>query len=103
MQPADARREIEESRDRLAAIINEPISLFAYPNGQPGRDYGPQHVRMVREAGFDAAVSTAAGVASSACDLFQLPRFTPWDRRPAKFALRLLLNRRNANPTTVAA
>jgi len=30
-----------------------------------------------------------------------LPRFTPWDRWPVKFALRLLLNRRNPRPVVV--
>lgn len=98
---ADARREINESRECLAAILDEPVSLFAYPNGKPGQDYAGEHVRMVRDAGFTAAVSTAPGVASRNSDLFQLPRFTPWDRRPVKFALRLLLNRRNAHPAIV--
>jgi peptidoglycan/xylan/chitin deacetylase (PgdA/CDA1 family) len=101
LAPADARREIDQSRERLTAILGEPVSLFAYPNGKPGQDYGAEHVRMVRDAGFTAAVSTAWGVASTNSDLFQLPRFTPWDRRPAKFALRLLLNRRNPRPVVV--
>ena len=52
-------------------------------------------------AGFTAAVSTAWGVASTNSDLFQLPRFTPWDRKPGRFALRLLLNRRNPRPVVV--
>jgi peptidoglycan/xylan/chitin deacetylase (PgdA/CDA1 family) len=98
---ADARREIDQSRERLAAILGEPVSLFAYPNGKPGQDYAAEHVRMVREAGFSAAVSTAWGVASTGSDVFQLPRFTPWDRGPARFALRLLLNRRNPRPAVV--
>lgn len=97
----DARREIDQSHERLTAILGEPVSLFAYPNGKPGQDYAAEHVRMVRDAGFSAAVSTAWGVASMDSDLFQLPRFTPWDRRPARFALRLLLNRRNPRPVVV--
>lgn len=101
LAPAEARREIDQSRERLTAIIGEPVSLFAYPNGKPGQDYAAEHVRMVRDAGFSAAVSTAWGVASTDSDLFQLPRFTPWDRRPARFALRLLLNRRNPRPVVV--
>jgi peptidoglycan/xylan/chitin deacetylase (PgdA/CDA1 family) len=101
LSSADARREINEGREYLTAILSEPVSLFAYPNGKPGQDYTAEHVRMVRDAGFGAAVSTAWGVASRGSDLFQLPRFTPWDRRPARFALRLLLNRRNAQPVVV--
>jgi peptidoglycan/xylan/chitin deacetylase (PgdA/CDA1 family) len=98
LSSADARREINESREYLTAILSEPVSLFAYPNGKPGQDYTAEHVHMVRDAGFGAAVSTAWGVASKDADLFQLPRFTPWDRGPGKFALRLLLNRRNPRP-----
>jgi len=98
---ADARREINQSRECLAAILNEPVSLFAYPNGKPGQDYAAEHVRMVRDAGFAAAVSTAWGVASRDSDSFQLPRFTPWDRQPVRFALRLLINRRNPRPVVV--
>lgn len=101
LSSADARREINESRDCLAAILNEPVSLFAYPNGKPGQDYTAEHVGMVRDAGFGAAVSTAWGVASRDSDLLQLPRFTPWDRGGPRFALRLLLNRRNARPVVV--
>ena len=94
----DARREIIESRERLSDVVKEPIRLFAYPNGKPKQDYAAEHVRIVRDAGFRAAVSTAWGAASPGSDVFQLPRFTPWDRNPAKFALRLLLNRRNTEP-----
>ncbi|MEP6997744.1 MAG: polysaccharide deacetylase family protein [Betaproteobacteria bacterium] len=101
VSPADARREIDESREYLARILDESVPLFAYPNGKPGQDYAAEHVRMVRDAGFSAAVSTSWGVATQESDVLQLPRFTPWDRHPVKFALRLLLNRRNVCPTVV--
>jgi hypothetical protein len=68
------------------------VRLFAYPNGKPGRDYSREHVDMVRELGFEAAVSTAWGVGHAASDPYQLPRFTPWDKTPGRFALRLLHN-----------
>ena len=90
-----ARREIVESGRRLAEILREPVRLFAYPNGKPGQDYGPEHVQMVRDAGYSAAVSTAWGVATTGADVYQLPRFTPWDRTPGRFGLRLLRNMRN--------
>ena len=91
---AQARCEIAESGRRLAEILREPIRLFAYPNGKPGQDYGPEHVAMARDAGYSAAASTAWGVATVGADVFQLPRFTPWDRTPTRFALRLLNNMR---------
>ena len=48
-----------------------------------------QHVKIVRALGFDAALSTAWGVATAATDRYQLPRFTPWDRSPVAFVMRL--------------
>jgi hypothetical protein len=73
-------------------MIGKSVTLFAYPNGRPGIDYGPDHVRMVREAGFTAAFSTAWGAADSASDRWQLPRFTPWTRQPRKFDLLMMRN-----------
>jgi peptidoglycan/xylan/chitin deacetylase (PgdA/CDA1 family) len=85
---ADAEREINESRRHLESVLQAEVRLFAYPNGKPGQDYLPEHVRMVRDAGFRAAVSTARGVANARSDSFELPRFTPFGRTPA-FALRM--------------
>ncbi len=98
---SEARREIVASRDHLQGILGESVALFAYPNGKPGQDYGSEHVRMVEEAGFCGAVSTARGVADPSIDVYQLPRFTPWQRDPMKFGLSLLANRRNVEPTVV--
>ena len=92
LSPEEARAEIEDGRRRLEAITGAPVRLFAYPNGKPRQDYLPEHVRMVEEQGFEAAVSTAWGVSGPSSDLYQLPRFTPWDRTPARFLLRLLHN-----------
>lgn len=89
---AEARHEIVESRRHLEGLLGEPVTLFAYPNGKPGEDYGARDVGLVREAGFDAAVSTAWGVSNAADDRFQLRRFSPWDRDRLRFGLRLLGN-----------
>ena len=87
-----AKQEISESKKMLQEITGSTISLFAYPNGKPGQDYKQDHVEMVRDLGFIAAVSTAWGVGSIQSDIFQLPRFTPWDTAPRKFMLRLIWN-----------
>lgn len=88
----EAQREIEEGKARLEAILGERIRLFAYPNGKPGKDYSREHVDLVRRAGFEAAFSTGWGVSDVGADLFQLPRFTPWDRGPHGFVFRLIRN-----------
>jgi peptidoglycan/xylan/chitin deacetylase (PgdA/CDA1 family) len=96
LSPEQARGEILDGKARLEALLGRPLRLFAYPNGRPGEDYGPEHVAMVREAGFEAAVSTRRGVGTGASDRFQLPRFTPWDQTPERFLARMLLEYRNA-------
>jgi len=94
---AEARREIENGKGELEQLTGTDVALFAYPNGQPGRDYSDRHAAMVRDAGFRAAVSTAPGAAEAADDPLQLPRFGPWAEGKLRFGLRAarlsLLNR----------
>lgn len=92
LEPEAAEREMADCRDELQALLAEPVTLFAYPNGQPGTDYRPEHVEMTRRLGFQAAVSTAWGVARRDSDPFQLPRFTPWGRSRGRFGLGLVRN-----------
>jgi peptidoglycan/xylan/chitin deacetylase (PgdA/CDA1 family) len=88
----DARAEIAQGKERLEEIVRAPVTLFAYPNGKPRLDYGAEHVAMVKALGFGAALSTAWGVARKGCDVYQIPRFTPWDRGAWKYGLRLAQN-----------
>jgi hypothetical protein len=76
---------------------------MAYPNGRPDRDYGAEHVAIVKRLGFLAAVTTAPGAAARGDDLFQLPRFTPWDRSLAAWSVSLLRNRLNRGRVTTCA
>ncbi|MCD2519389.1 polysaccharide deacetylase family protein [Massilia sp. G4R7] len=85
-----ARSEIVAGKQQLEAILGKPVRLFAYPNGKVGMDFDQRHVAMVREAGFDAAFTTAVGAITPEQDRFQLPRSRPWDRNPLMFGLRLL-------------
>ncbi|WP_263557918.1 polysaccharide deacetylase family protein [Paucibacter sp. B2R-40] len=87
-----AEQEICAGRDYLQDLLGSRVGLFAYPNGKPGEDYGPEHAALVRELGFDAAVSTAWGAADLHSDVYQLPRFTPWDQSKFRFGARLLRN-----------
>jgi peptidoglycan/xylan/chitin deacetylase (PgdA/CDA1 family) len=91
---AETIRQISESREYLQAITGDEVPLFAYPNGKPGTDYRPDQARLVESLGFKAAVSTAPGTSRKGDDLFQLRRFTPWDRSRYRFAARLALNLR---------
>jgi len=88
----EAREEIERGRKALEALVGARVGLFAYPNGRRNEDYDDRHVRMVREMGFDAAVSTNPGAGGVGTDLMELPRFTPWDRGKLGFCARLARN-----------
>lgn len=88
----EARREIDDSRAHLENVLDERVSLFAYPNGKLGEDYTGAHAKLVAELGFEAAVSTNPGASRHGDDIFQLRRFTPWDKSRSRFLLRLAHN-----------
>jgi len=58
------RKQIVSNKAALESWTGRPVRAFAYPNGQPGRDYTAETVRLVREAGFDFAFSTRHGFAT---------------------------------------
>lgn len=87
-----AEQEILNSKLVLEGLINEPITLFAYPNGKLGQDYEPEHATLAKKLGFSGAVATDWGVANNKSDLFKIPRFTPWDKTRLSFGTRLLRN-----------
>src|SRR5690606_36020201 len=45
---ADAQAEITRNKTSLEDILGEPVVTFAYPNGQPARDYDAEHFPMLR-------------------------------------------------------
>ncbi len=87
-----ARIELKKNYSLLSEITSKQPTLFAYPNGKPGRDYTAEHVEIVRETGYQSAVTTAWGTMSESTDSLQIPRFTPWDRSKQKFLLRMAHN-----------
>jgi peptidoglycan/xylan/chitin deacetylase (PgdA/CDA1 family) len=88
----DATSEITDGRRRLEEIAECRVSLFAYPNGRPGVDYDRRHVALVRELGFAGAVSTSPGAARTNSNPYEIPRFTPWTRRPHRFTALMAAN-----------
>ena len=87
-----AEQEILFSKEYLENLLQQPITQFAYPNGRYGEDYSDDHRRLVENLGFDLSVSTNLGVNRYNQNRYELRRFTPWDKRPEKFLLRLYLN-----------
>jgi peptidoglycan/xylan/chitin deacetylase (PgdA/CDA1 family) len=92
----DARDEIVASREELQSITGTPITGFAYPNGRPVQDFTERDRDLVEALGFDHAVSTVRGCGHAGSDIYQVPRFTPWDRNRTRWLGRLLLEYGNA-------
>lgn len=79
-----ALHEIEESWTRLKAEVQNPVPVFCYPYGEED-DLGPREMRLIREAGLEAALTGRGGYVEAArgnrpsiggpLDLFRLPRF----------------------------
>lgn len=85
-------KELKDNSSDLESTIQKPVRFFAYPNGIPGKDFQPHHRNMVKSLGFHGAVTTEWGVSDSLTDRWALPRFTPWDQTPQRFAARLIMN-----------
>lgn len=89
---ARARDEMVQGKRLLESLTGGPVRAFAYPNGQPQKDYAVRHVAMAIEAGFELAVTTARGVSNPRSDVFQLPRFAPWGKTAWRWSLQLVRN-----------
>ena len=90
----EALDEIGGCKEDLEAILKQPVTQFAYPNGRPGSDFNAEHIKIVRQAGYRLAVTTAPGVARVGSDSYQLPRFTPWAKSDWRSALQIARNMR---------
>jgi len=94
LSEADSQWEISTSKALLESWLQAPVDYFAYPNGRFDRDYGLLQQEQVKLLGFKAALSTNPGAASERSNIWQLPRFTPWDKQSWRYMLRLMLSRR---------
>lgn len=88
--PDVAWREINDGAAHLEAITGQRPTLFAYPNGRAGRDFGPEHAAMVRDAGFTHALTTDSGIGRRGSDPYALPRIALWQRSSARLTASLM-------------
>lgn len=86
----EARREIGDGAEQLAALTGTRPRFFAYPNGQPGRDFGPEHEALVREAGFTHALTTERGLSRPGTNPYRVPRVTLWSATRSRLAANLM-------------
>lgn len=77
-QPNPAKSsEVFDCKHRLDLLLGSPVTSFAYPYG--GHDQ--ETVEIVRQAGFEEAVTTEERLVVGGDDSLLLPRFeiTDWD------------------------
>jgi peptidoglycan/xylan/chitin deacetylase (PgdA/CDA1 family) len=64
------RRELRDSRERIASEIGRPVDLFCYPNG----NYNDDVVREVERAGYRCAVTVEDGLNDESSHPLRLKR-----------------------------
>jgi len=88
LSPAEARREINESKIAIERALGTRPRAFAYPNGG-AEDVNELTVRLVGDAGFICAVTTRRGLNTARTPLLELRRGGPWERHLPTYALKL--------------
>lgn len=71
--PEEVRQEVEECRGVLEQQLGHPVRAFAYPVGK-SEHIGKEVLQVVREAGYNWAVTTTNGISTPLSDPHQLRR-----------------------------
>jgi peptidoglycan/xylan/chitin deacetylase (PgdA/CDA1 family) len=74
LTPEEQSAEILGGKAALESIVGAQMSTFAYPQGGPDK-FDAESVRLTREAGFDAAFTTAPGIVLPRTNRYTVPRF----------------------------
>ena len=89
-----AREEIQTSLHLLRAMINSEICAFAYPNGEPGLDFGQREIHILKSSGIKLAFSTENKTFSQNDGPLSIPRIViTHGRSKGYILLKLLLGR----------
>lgn len=65
--------ELRESKQLIEDKLNQSVTTFCYPNGT-AEDYTKETISMLKETGYDCAVTTIDGLNNEETDRFQLRR-----------------------------
>jgi peptidoglycan/xylan/chitin deacetylase (PgdA/CDA1 family) len=68
------RREVGTSKRMIEEALGEEIRHFAYPNGRTSRHFDDRAAAAAADAGFDSAVTSLNGPASTLYSPFCIPR-----------------------------
>lgn len=90
------RNRLEEEllgcKETIEEQLQKPVRHFAYPFGKYA-DIGATAKNVVRQCGYESAVTTVWGFNTREQDLLELRRCTPWESEIDSFALKLDWNR----------
>lgn len=84
--PAKAQKQIVDCKKQLEERFGVSVKSFAYPGGY----YNGEIINMVKEAGFETAVDTIAGVMHSLSDIYTLKRLRTGNLNPTVFGNHIL-------------
>ncbi len=68
---SEAREEIRMSKDTIFRMIDNPLNVFSYPNG----NFNDEIVKIIKEYGFSMAVTTQRGFIRQSKSIHELKRF----------------------------
>ena len=83
--PAQQLQQMQHRGSDLEALIDRPVTGFAYPFG----DISRRTLRLAESAGFDYACTTEAGCVDRATRPHRIPRIAAEDWPAERFAQRL--------------
>lgn len=87
--PADkVREEVLKSKKTIEEQLGVPVRTFAYPSGRK-QDFTEITKNILKEAGYDCAVTMVFGTNEYDQDLFELRRGMPWENHLPTFAVKL--------------
>jgi peptidoglycan/xylan/chitin deacetylase (PgdA/CDA1 family) len=84
----EAREEVLESKRLMEKILGTPVKSFAYPSGRR-QDFSETTKALLRESGYECAVTMIHGTNSVGADLFEMRRTAYSDANPHMFGARL--------------
>ncbi len=73
LSPAELEKELFDSKRKIEQELGRPCRFFSYPNGT-ARDFSRRDQTMLREAGYEAALSQIYGFNTAETDLYALRR-----------------------------
>ena len=87
-----AEQDIQACNCYLSKVSGQKLLFFAYPYGKLGQHFTKEHAALVEKLGFKAAFTSDWGTMSDRSNPYLINRFTPWDKTPFRFLVRLALN-----------